>query len=134
MVLTDDEAVAARVRLLRSHAMTSGTWDRHRGHEDSYDVVDIGFNFRLDEPRAALGLARLPKVAAEIEHRRAMVRAYRERLGDARDVRRRRGRRARATSPSPCCSTDVETRVRRARTRSAGRSASRPRATRPCTA
>ncbi len=36
--------------------MTSGTWDRHRGHEDSYDVVDFGFNFRLDEPRAALGL------------------------------------------------------------------------------
>ena len=62
MVLTDDAAVAARVRLLRSHAMTSGTWDRHRGHEDSYDVVDVGFNFRLDEPRAALGLARLPKV------------------------------------------------------------------------
>ena len=81
MVLTDDEAVAERVRLLRSHAMTSGTWDRHRGHEDSYDVVDFGFNFRLDEPRAALGLARLPKVAAEIEHRRVMVRAYRERLG-----------------------------------------------------
>ena len=81
MVLTDDEAIAAQVRLLRSHAMTSGTWDRHRGHEDSYDVVGFGFNFRIDEPRAALGLARLPKVAAEIEHRRVMVRAYRERLG-----------------------------------------------------
>jgi dTDP-4-amino-4,6-dideoxygalactose transaminase len=81
MVLTDDEAVAERVRLLRSHAMTSGTWDRHRGHEASYDVVGFGFNFRLDEPRAALGLARLPKVAAEIEHRRVMVRAYRQRLG-----------------------------------------------------
>lgn len=80
MVLTDDEAVAERVRLLRSHAMTSGTWDRHTGHEASYDIVGFGFNFRLDEPRAALGLARLPKVAAEIEHRRAMVRAYRERL------------------------------------------------------
>jgi dTDP-4-amino-4,6-dideoxygalactose transaminase len=82
MVLTDDAAIADKVRLLRSHAMTSGTWDRHRGHEDSYNVVDIGFNFRLDEVRAALGLARLPKVAAEIEHRRAMVRAYRERLAD----------------------------------------------------
>lgn len=80
MVLTADAGHAARVRLLRSHAMTSGTWDRHRGHEDSYDVVDIGFNFRLDEPRAALGLARLPRVEAEIEHRRESVRDYRERL------------------------------------------------------
>jgi len=59
MLTTDDEAIAARVRLLRQHAMTSGTWDRHRGHSDSYDVVDIGFNFRLDEPRAALGSAQL---------------------------------------------------------------------------
>lgn len=82
MVLTPDPDLAARVRLLRSHAMTSGTWDRHRGHEDSYDVVDVGFNFRIDEPRAALGLARLPKVADAIERRRASVRAYRERLPD----------------------------------------------------
>jgi dTDP-4-amino-4,6-dideoxygalactose transaminase len=80
MVLTGDDELARRVRLLRSHAMTSGTWDRHRGHEDSYDVVDIGFNFRLDEPRAALGLSRLPRLAAAIEHRRAVVRTYRERL------------------------------------------------------
>jgi len=83
MVLTRNEEYARRVRLLRSHAMTSGTWDRHRGHEDSYDVVGIGFNFRLDEPRAALGLSRLPKVEREIEQRRKMVRAYRERLDNA---------------------------------------------------
>jgi dTDP-4-amino-4,6-dideoxygalactose transaminase len=81
MVLTADEELARRVRLLRSHAMTSGTWDRHRGHEDSYDVVDIGFNFRLDEPRAALGLSRLPRVGDAISHRRAVVREYRARLG-----------------------------------------------------
>jgi dTDP-4-amino-4,6-dideoxygalactose transaminase len=82
MVLTPNGDLAAKVRLLRSHAMTSGTWDRHRGHEDSYDVVDIGFNFRLDEPRAALGLSRLRRVADEIERRRAAVRAYRERLAE----------------------------------------------------
>jgi dTDP-4-amino-4,6-dideoxygalactose transaminase len=81
MVLTADEALADRARLLRSHAMTAGTWDRHHGHEDSYDIVDVGFNFRLDEPRAALGLSRLKRVAAGIEERRATVRTYRERLG-----------------------------------------------------
>jgi dTDP-4-amino-4,6-dideoxygalactose transaminase len=62
MVITDDDQVAARVRALRAHAMTSGTWDRHRGHSDSYDIVDVGFNFRMDEPRAALGLARLEQL------------------------------------------------------------------------
>jgi dTDP-4-amino-4,6-dideoxygalactose transaminase len=78
--LSADEELAGTVRRLRSHAMTSGTWDRHRGHEDSYDVVDIGYNFRLDEPRAALGLSRLTRLADHIDARRETVRRYRERL------------------------------------------------------
>ncbi len=80
MVTTADEALATRVRLLRSHALTSGTWDRHRGHDPSYDVIDIGFNYRLDEPRAALGLSRLGRLEEDIAKRRAIVRSYRERL------------------------------------------------------
>jgi len=82
MVTTADEALDARVRLFRSHAMTSSTWDRHRGHDPSYDVVDIGFNFRLDEPRAALGLSRLARLDEGIAARRAIVRAYRTRLAE----------------------------------------------------
>jgi dTDP-4-amino-4,6-dideoxygalactose transaminase len=81
-VLTADEELATRVRSLRSHAMTSGTWDRHTGHEASYDVVDVGYNYRLDEPRAALGLARLPRLRDDIERRRSAVRRYREALAD----------------------------------------------------
>jgi dTDP-4-amino-4,6-dideoxygalactose transaminase len=80
MVTTADEALAQRVRLLRSHALTSSTWDRHRGHDPAYDVVDIGFNFRLDEPRAALGLSRIARLEQAISARRELVRAYRERL------------------------------------------------------
>ena len=79
-VLSGDEELAARVRSLRSHAMTSVTWDRHRGYSQSYDVVDVGFNFRIDEPRAALGLSRLPRLAQEIEERRRVARGYRVRL------------------------------------------------------
>jgi dTDP-4-amino-4,6-dideoxygalactose transaminase len=82
MVCTADEKLDASVRLFRSHAMTSSTWDRHRGHDPAYDVVDIGFNYRLDEPRAALGLSRLPRLDENIATRRAIVRAYRERLAD----------------------------------------------------
>jgi dTDP-4-amino-4,6-dideoxygalactose transaminase len=80
MVTSADEQLVERVRLFRSHAMTSSTWDRHRGHDPAYDVVDIGFNYRLDEPRAALGLSRLERLADSILARRASVRAYRERL------------------------------------------------------
>ncbi len=80
MVSSASEELAERVRLLRSHALTSGTWDRHRGHDPIYDIVDIGFNFRLDEPRAALGLSRMERLDEDIAARRAVVRAYRERL------------------------------------------------------
>jgi len=82
MVATADERLAERVRLFRSHAMTSSTWDRHRGHDPAYDVIDIGFNYRLDEPRAALGLSRLQRLPESIARRRALVRAYRERLAE----------------------------------------------------
>jgi dTDP-4-amino-4,6-dideoxygalactose transaminase len=80
LIATNDDAVAEHVRLRRSHAMTSGTWDRHRGHAPGYDVVALGYNYRLDEPRAALLSARLPGLEQDIERRRALVRRYREQL------------------------------------------------------
>ena len=80
VVTTDDDDLAAAVRSLRSHAMTSVTWERHRGHGLGYDVTDIGFNYRMDEPRAALALSRIERLEADIEGRRAVARAYRERF------------------------------------------------------
>jgi dTDP-4-amino-4,6-dideoxygalactose transaminase len=82
MVTTADDSLADRIRLLRSHALSSSTWDRHHAHAPYYDVVDVGFNYRLDEPRAALGLSRLQRLEESIAARRATVRAYRERLAD----------------------------------------------------
>jgi dTDP-4-amino-4,6-dideoxygalactose transaminase len=80
VVTTDDDDLAATVRSLRSHAMTSVTWERHRGHGLGYDVTDVGFNYRMDEPRAALGLSRVERLDADLETRRALAAAYRERL------------------------------------------------------
>ena len=80
IVVTDDEEFAARLRALRSHAMTSVTWDRHRGHAETYDVTDLGFNYRIDEPRAALAQARLAHLDDALEELRRVARTYRERL------------------------------------------------------
>lgn len=82
LIATNDEGVAQRVRSLRSHAMTSGSWDRHRGHAATYDVVDIGFNYRIDEPRAALALSRLRGLHEDVQSRRRLTVAYREQLRD----------------------------------------------------
>lgn len=78
MVTTDDDELAARLRLLRSHGMTSLTWDRHKGHAWSYDVVAAGYNYRIDEVRAAIGRAQLAKLDAANERRRALDALYRQ--------------------------------------------------------
>ena len=65
LLATDDDEIAARARALRS-ANADGD----------------GFECRLDEPRAALLLSRLPRLEEDIERRRAHVRAYRRRLAE----------------------------------------------------
>ncbi|MCX7015528.1 MAG: DegT/DnrJ/EryC1/StrS family aminotransferase, partial [Candidatus Sumerlaeota bacterium] len=76
MVTTDRDDLAERVRLLRSHGMTSLTWDRHRGHSASYDVVAHGLNYRLDEIRAAIGREQLKKLNRNNAIRRRLAREY----------------------------------------------------------
>jgi len=80
LVVTDDQELAKRIRLLRSHGMTSLTWDRHRGHAHTYDVLEPGFNYRLDEIRAAIGIVELRRLDAENAARRRLAARYRERL------------------------------------------------------
>jgi dTDP-4-amino-4,6-dideoxygalactose transaminase len=82
LLCTDDDEVAAFARSRRSHAMTSGTWDRHSGRTDTYDVVGLGYNYRLDEPRSALLLSRLERLEREIERRRELTIRYRALLAD----------------------------------------------------
>lgn len=82
MLVTDDDHLASRLRSLRSHGMTSLTWDRHRGHAASYDVTELGYNYRLDELRAALGLAQLAKLDAGNAARRQRTADYRRLLAE----------------------------------------------------
>lgn len=83
MVVTDDPQVAEKLRLLRSHGMTSLTWDRHKGHAFSYDVVELGYNYRIDEIRSAMGIAQLHKLAQGNQRRREIAKQYRSALHHA---------------------------------------------------
>jgi len=82
MLTTNDDALAAHLRILRSHGMTSLSWDRHRGHASSYDVVDLGFNYRIDEMRSALGRVQLKKLTLGNEQRQKLTKVYRELLAE----------------------------------------------------
>jgi dTDP-4-amino-4,6-dideoxygalactose transaminase len=78
MVVTHQDDLAEKLRLLRSHGMTSLTWDRHRGHAWSYDVVGLGYNYRIDEIRAALGKVQLSKLDQNNARRRYLTQQYQE--------------------------------------------------------
>lgn len=86
MVVCRDEETAAKLRLLRSHGMTTLSWQRHQGHAHSYDVVALGHNYRMDEARCALGLSRLQRLDDENAARAAIDKLYRELLADVRSV------------------------------------------------
>jgi dTDP-4-amino-4,6-dideoxygalactose transaminase len=99
MIVTDDEELARKVRLLRSHGMTTLTWDRHRGHASGYDVLLPGFNYRIDEVRAAVGLVQLRRLPEENAGRAAVVERYREGLDGVRGLTMPFVQRIRGTQP-----------------------------------
>jgi dTDP-4-amino-4,6-dideoxygalactose transaminase len=80
MVLGTDVALIARMRLGRGHGMTTSTVQRLNG-QGSYDVTMLGFNYRMTELNAALGLVQLAKLPAWNLRRQALSRRYRDLLG-----------------------------------------------------
>lgn len=82
MVITNREDLAEKIRLLRSHGMTTLTYDRHRGHAFSYDVLSLGYNYRIDEIHSALGIAQLQKLSRNNALRRQWTDLYRQELAD----------------------------------------------------
>ena len=82
MLVTNDDHLAEKVRILRSHGMTTLTWDRFKGHASTYDVVDLGYNYRMDEMRAAMGRVQLQKLPAGNKRRGELTALYRELLDE----------------------------------------------------
>ena len=80
MLTTNKDEIAERLRLLRSHGMTAISFDRFAGHASNYDVVDLGFNYRLDDIRSSIGLVQLKKVRSFNEARRQLTELYVKKL------------------------------------------------------
>ncbi len=80
LIATKREDWAQRCRLLRSHGMTTLSYDRARGHATSYDVVELGYNYRMDDIRASLLLAQLEKLDTILKKRAQLRKMYIEEL------------------------------------------------------
>lgn len=74
MIVSDNPEVSERVKLLRSHGMTSLSYERSKGHSTTYDVIDLGYNYRMDDIRSSIGVVQLDKLENDLK-KRAEVRA-----------------------------------------------------------
>src|SRR6266567_1360700 len=89
MTTAEGGAVIARepllrdaIRRARSHGMTSGTRQRLDSRSPDYDVTILGFNYRMDELRAALGLAQLKRLTEWNDLRRRLSVHYRQLIAE----------------------------------------------------
>jgi len=82
MLITNNSEINNRARLLRSHGMTSMSYERAKGHSTAYDVVELGFNYRMDDIHAAIGLVQLDKIEADLAKRSEVRKTYIEQLKD----------------------------------------------------
>lgn len=69
MLITNNEEMAKKARLLRSHGMTTMSYQRASGHATTYDIVELGYNFRLDDIRASIGVVQMKKLQTDLEKR-----------------------------------------------------------------
>lgn len=81
-VIARDPALLERVRQARGHGLTSATFQRHGSSMPGYDVTMLGYNYRIDELRAAIGLVQLKKLLEWNERRRQLTALYRTLLSE----------------------------------------------------
>lgn len=81
MITTWDASIVARLRRLREHGMDISAADRHRSQQPVIEhYTEVGFNFRMTDIQAAVGLVQLRKLPEMVARRRALARRYQELL------------------------------------------------------
>ena len=89
MALTNDEALAAKMALLRSHGITRDPSQMDQDPEGAwyYQQIDLGFNYRMTEMQAALGVSQMDRIETYVARRHAIARRYDALLQDMPVVR-----------------------------------------------
>ncbi len=86
MLVTGSKQYFTQAKLLRSHGMTTLSYERAVGDAVAYDVVELGYNYRMDDIRAAIALAQIDKLAADLRRRVEIRERYLERLSEIEEV------------------------------------------------
>ena len=86
MFITNNEEMADKARLIRSHGMTTMSYQRASGHATEYDITCLGYNFRMDDIRAAIAIEQLKKLSADLNTRLHVRQHYIERLSNVKGL------------------------------------------------
>lgn len=78
MITTDDLELARSMRVFRNHGITTDYHQREKQGSWFYEMVDLGYNYRITDIQCALGLSQLQKLPAFLERRREIARCYDE--------------------------------------------------------
>jgi dTDP-4-amino-4,6-dideoxygalactose transaminase len=81
MITTSDAEMAARLRRLREHGMDVSAADRHHSKQPVIEhYTEVGFNFRMTDVQAAIGLVQLGKLGQMVARRRELAERYQRHL------------------------------------------------------
>jgi dTDP-4-amino-4,6-dideoxygalactose transaminase len=86
MLVTNNAVLFERAKTIRSHGMTSLSFDRAKGHTTEYDVVELGYNYRMDDIRAAIGIVQLGKLMGDLKKRAEIRNYYLKQLAEIKDI------------------------------------------------
>jgi perosamine synthetase len=87
MAVTEDESMAAHMRRFRNHGIDSDHRKREAEGSFAYDMVELGYNFRLPDVQCALGMAQLQRLDDWIAARQRVAALYDQALAGMAHVR-----------------------------------------------
>jgi perosamine synthetase len=87
MITTDDPGLARRMRTFRNHGITTDHRQREEKGSWFYEMVELGYNYRMNDFQCALGLSQMTKLPAWIGRRREIAGAYDRAFSDMPEVR-----------------------------------------------
>jgi perosamine synthetase len=87
MVTTDDPELAQKIRVFRNHGITSDHYQRETAGSWFYEMVDLGYNYRLTDIQCALGLSQLQKLPDFLAKRRKIATRYNQIFATTQNMR-----------------------------------------------
>ena len=76
MITTDDPKLAQRMRVFRNHGITTDHRQREQQGSWFYEMIDLGYNYRLTDIQCALGISQLRKLSEWVKRRQEIARCY----------------------------------------------------------